>query len=370
MSIRAVRLLPYSLPLREPWPTAEGTITERHGCVIALEDERGRIGCGDTAPLAGFGLETIGSSVHALRLAARRLIGLAPEQYREAAANLPYLAPVAASPAARHAIDLALHDLAAQEAGVPIARLLGGPGALAVVPVNAVIPDVEPDRAAELAREALAAGIAALKVKVGGSLAADLARVRAVREAAGADAAIRLDANQGWDERTAVEALTALRVYEIEYVEQPVPAEAIDVMARVRRAADVPVAADESLRDADGARRVLDRDAADVLIVKPMVLGGLHAARVVCDLARERGAGVVVTAFVESAVGRTGALHLAASLGATGRAHGLATGTALARDLAPGPAVAGGAIAVPPGPGLGVRPDDAALRDATPVETA
>lgn len=371
MSVASIRLLPYSLPLRDPWPSAEGPVAERHGCVLAIEDADGRIGYGDTAPFPGFGLETIASSVASLRLAARRLIDLPAERFLEAAANLPYLAQVAASPAARHAIDLALHDLAAQRAGATIARLLGGDAALASVPVNATIPRVEPERAAALAREAVASGTTTIKIKVGGApLAQDLSRLRAVRDAIGPGVKLRLDANQAWSEREAIEALTAMRVYEIEYVEQPLPAAQAEAMARVRRAADVPIAADEAVRNKEGARRLLESGAADMLIVKPMVLGGLHAARAVCDQARSLGAGVVVTSLIESAIGRTGALHLAASLGETGRAHGLATGTALARDVAEGPRVEAGAIALPAGPGLGVRLEEATLLAATRVEAA
>ena len=115
--------------------------------------------------------------------------------------------------------------------------------------------------------------------------------------------------------------------------------------------------------------RVLEQEAADVLILKPMVLGGLAAARGVAEAARARGVAVVVTSMIESAVGRTGALHLAASLGPTGHAHGVATGDLLARDLAPGPAFEEGAMAVPAGPGLGIAIEDAALwRDAMVVE--
>src|SRR5262245_59529946 len=59
--IEAVRLLPYRLPLRDPWPTAEGPVAEREGVIVALLDSEGRVGLGDAAPLPGFGLETIGS---------------------------------------------------------------------------------------------------------------------------------------------------------------------------------------------------------------------------------------------------------------------------------------------------------------------
>jgi o-succinylbenzoate synthase len=230
---------------------------------------------------------------------------------------------------------------------------------------------VAPERAAALTREALAAGARTLKLKVGGgSLAEDLARVRAVREAAGDGIAIRLDANQAWSEEEAVTALAALRVYEIEYVEQPVAASNLAALARLRRDAGVLVAADESICDLRAARRVLDAKAADLLVVKPMVLGGLYAARQVAALAAERGVPVVVTSLVESAVGRTGALHLAASLGATRHAHGIATGGLLAEDVADAPAMEQGWVRLPPGPGLGIAIDPARWKGAALVEAA
>jgi o-succinylbenzoate synthase len=371
MSIASARLVPYVIPLREPWPSAEGPVTERRGCLLVLEDGDGLLGIGETAPFPGFGLETLASSVAALRLAARRLIGLPPEAYLEAIADLPRLAPIASAPAARHAADLALHDLAAQREGLSIARLLDRAAALSAVSANAAIPRVAPERAAAFARDAVAAGARTIKLKVGGApLADDRARLRAVRDAVGSSIRIRIDANQAWSEAEAVEALQALREFELEYVEQPVAAGEIEAMARVRRATGVPIAADESVSNLAGARRVLAAEAADVLVLKPMVLGGLHAARAVAALARERGAGVVVTSLLESVVGRTGAVHLAASLGPSAYAHGVATGGALVRDLGDGPAMDAGHVAVPASSGLGVRPDEAILRSGTLVEAA
>lgn len=371
MTIQSVRLVPYRLPLRDPWPTAEGPILDRHGCLLILEEKDGRLGVGDAAPLPGFGLETIASCVAALRTAARRLIGLSADAYLEGAAHLTHLAPVAAAPTARHAIDLALHDLAAQRAGVPIAQLLGGAEALDVVPANAVVPRVDAARAGALARDAVQAGARTIKVKVGGGpLHEDLARVRAVREEAGEPVAIRLDANQAWTEAEAIAALAALRVYGLEYVEQPVSASDVAGLARVRRSGGVPIAADEAASDARAVRRLLDAEAADILVLKPMALGGLHAARAAAALARERGVMVVVTSFVDSAVGRTGALHLAASLGAGPLAHGVATGTALLEDVAAGPSMHDGAVPVPRVPGLGILLDPRRLREAAVVEAA
>lgn len=370
MSLVRARVVSYVLPFLDAWPVAGGRLAERSGFLIELTDDEGLVGLGDAAPWPGFGSETPGSAGLALRGAARKLLGLETGSFESAIAQLTRLAPVAAAPAARHAIDLALHDLLAQRAGLPIARFLGGTDALVRVPANATIPRVGAERTAQLAAAAMAHGARTLKLKVGGaSLAEDLARVRALREVAGPEVRLRIDANQEWSAEEAIEALRALAPFGIEYAEQPVAAEALADLARVRREAGVPVAADESVRDLGSARHILDAEAADVLIVKPMVLGGLGAASIILGEARARGVGVVVTSLLESAVGRAGALHLAASLGPVAHAHGVATGMLLARDLAPGPAFAAGVVNVPTSPGLGVVIEDPDVwRDAVVAE--
>jgi o-succinylbenzoate synthase len=360
MTIRRVWIRSYSYPLPEAWPSAEGPVAERVGSILLLEEEGGWVGRGETAPWPGFGLETHASSVAALRGAADRMVGLPQEAYLEAAADLPRLAPVAASPCARHAIDLALHDLAAQHANLSLARLLGGPNALAEVPVNIAIPRLPAAEAARAANAAVGSGFGTIKLKVGGApLPEDVARVRAVREAAGPAVRIRIDANQAWSEGEAITALAALRPYDIEYCEQPVRADAIEALARVRAATDVRIAADEAVRDLATARRILAAGAADILIVKPMALGGLHAARAVTAYAKEFGAAVVVTSLLESDIGRTGALHLAASLGSNRFAHGVAP----ARWTFDGPpretTYPTGKVRVPTEPGLGASVDAA-----------
>jgi len=370
MSLLRARLASYALPFLDAWPAAGGRLLERSGFLLELTDDEGRVGLGDAAPWPGFGIETSGSAGHALRGAMRKLLGLPADAFPRAIAQLTSLAPVAAAPAARHAIDLALHDLLAQRAGVPIAQFLGASGALTRVPANATIPRVGPERTAELAAAAVAGGARTIKLKVGGvPVAQDVARVRALREAVGPEIRLRLDANQEWTAEEAIEALRALAPFGLEYAEQPVSAEALADLARVRRESGVPIAADEAVRDLGSARHVLEEEAADILIVKPMVLGGLEAARIVTAQARARDVGVVVTSLLESVVGRTGALHFAASLGPSAHAHGVATGGLLARDLAPGPAFGEGVVPVPTAPGLGITIEDPDVwRDAVVVE--
>jgi len=365
--IARVRLGDYRFAFRSPWPSADGPQTHREGIVLVLEDEEGRIGAGESAPYPGFGMETTASSRSALRLAARFAIGMPPEAFLPAASDLPRLAPVAACPGARAAIDLALHDLAAQHAGVTVARLLGGDAAQDGAHANAALPSGAPEKIEAAARDAVASGARCLKLKVGGRpIAEDVAMVRAARGAIGPAVRLRVDANQSWSETDAIEALRAFAPFDLEYAEQPVRAGAIDALARVRSAAGVPIAADEAVQDVRSARRLIAARAADVFIVKPMALGGLAAARDVIAIAADAGIRVTVTTLLDAAVGRAGALHLAASLGGDGD-HGLATGGALTDDLLPGVADGVGRQPLPPGTGWGDAIRAAALARTEPL---
>jgi L-alanine-DL-glutamate epimerase-like enolase superfamily enzyme len=205
-----------------------------------------------------------------------------------------------------------------------------------------------------------------LKVGLGPSLAAERERVAIVRRAIGPGVQLRLDANGAWDPDTAIEALCALREYDLELVEQPVPPGNLAAMRRVREAAGVPIAADEDVTDLEAAERVLATGAARLLVVKPMVVGGLVAARRIATLARAYGGGAILTTTIDSGIATAGALHLAVTLPDDGHAFGLATAELLAADIIDSTlAVRGGEIALPAGAGLGVGLDEKELERRT-----
>ena len=211
------------------------------------------------------------------------------------------------------------------------------------IPVNAIIPAVSAADAAAMARQAvLDHGCSTLKIKVaslGEVLADDEARVVAVRDAADSalrsagraeSARLRLDANGGWSAEDAARALQRLSAYGLEYVEQPCPT--VDEILALRASTEVPIALDESVRYADPRAF----EAADIVILKVAPLGGVRAA---LDLARRWGGPVVVSGALDSAVGLSGGLALAAALSGEPPACGLGTGALLARDVVSEPRV-------------------------------
>ncbi len=220
------------------------------------------------------------------------------------------------------------------------------------VPVNATVPAVDPDSvAAVLARFA---GCRTAKVKVAGgdeTLAQDVARVRAVREALGPEGRIRVDANGGWNVDEAEHAIHALAPFDLEYVEQPCAS--VDELAEIRRRTKymgIPIAADESVRRADDPLAVAEAGAADLLVVKAQPLGGIHRA---LELIGRTGLPVVVSSALDTSVGLAMGARLAASVPELDYDCGLGTASLLAADVTQTPLVPeDGSIAV-----RRVRPD-------------
>lgn len=208
------------------------------------------------------------------------------------------------------------------------------------IPVNATVPAVAaarvPDVLARFGR------VDAVKVKVaeqGQTLDDDMARLDAVR-AALPDAAIRVDANGGWDVETAVTALSRLSAVGLEYAEQPVPT--IEGLAEVRsrlRAAGTPVliAADESVRKESDPLRVARAGAADLLVVKVAPLGGVRRA---LDIVAQAGLPAVVSSALDTSVGIRAGLALAAALPELPYACGLGTVSLFESDITVDPLVA------------------------------
>ena len=207
------------------------------------------------------------------------------------------------------------------------------------VPVNCTVPAVGPAQASAIVA---ASGCRTAKVKVaerGQTLADDLARCEAVRDALGPDGRLRVDANGGWDLATAERSVRALDRFDLEYVEQPCASVEDLAALRVRLARagrPVPVAADESIRRAEDPYRVVALEAADVAVLKVAPLGGVRAA---LEVAERIGLPVVVSSAVETSVGLAAGVALAAALPELPYACGLATIALLAGDVVTEPLV-------------------------------
>jgi L-Ala-D/L-Glu epimerase len=323
------RLLWLSIPFREPFTTAAGMVRARDLLLIRLEDD-GIVAYGEAAPFEQYDGVTIAR-------VARAFHGEVPP------------------PPQMHAADeMAFLDLEGRRLGVPVSE-----AETATVRVNYTLAGASPEQVARAASRAVADGYDCFKLKVG--LVEDEARVAAVRDAIGPHALLRVDANAAWTVVEAIQRIRRLSAYGLEFVEQPCAT--LEDMAEVRAECGVRIAADESVQTAADAQAAADARACDVITVKLASMGGVSAARAAIETARQAGIEPYVSSTLDGPWGIAAGLQLAAAE-AIEMHCGLATLALFDAELAAAlPAPAGGRMAVPPGPGLGVEVSDEAISE-------
>lgn len=353
MSELRTELHPYRLALKSPLVTGGVSIRFRAGFLAALSAD-GVTGWGEASPLPGWSRISLLETEAALRRATESL-----DRGGEAVLGT-LLAAMHDTPHARAGIAGAWADLQARRSGRSLAGHLVADPARAVastVAVNALIAAPDPPAVEQAARDAVKAGYRAAKLKVGAvDPEVDAVRIRAARSALGPEAELRIDANGAWDERTALDVLDRVHDCGIAYCEEPVAG--MEAIAEVSRRSPIPVAVDESIRSESDAFRALDLGV-NTLIVKPQALGGPDVALSIAGRAHQAAASVIVTSFLDSAVGVAHALHVAAAVDTiygSNRAHGLATAGLLREDVAEPPPIASGRMRLPTTAGLGMVP--------------
>ncbi len=202
-----------------------------------------------------------------------------------------------------------------------LSELFNKPVARNVV-VNGIIGMVEPDEAVERARELKAKGFRTIKIKTGrADFEEDFQIVKNIRNEAGHNLKLRLDTNGKWGMQNAINNLRRLEQFDIEYVEQPVAL--ISNFPEISSETSIPLAADESVRSYDDAVNIISNNLASVLVLKPMMLGGLTATMKIIEEAEKKDLKVVITSSFETSIGRSAAVFAAGIL-KDQTAHGLA----------------------------------------------
>ena len=340
-------------PYRRPFRISSGDSE----CLTSLLVEvvaGDRIGVGEASPMTAYTGETL-AGLHAAvtellapALTGRRLAGIA-----EAHAIMD--ATVRGQRLAKAAIDIALHDLLASAAGLPVHALLGG-AVRTEVPIAWVIGLGEIDAVVAEAREYAANGFNHLKVKGGADPDRDVRLVRALADAVPAGVELALDANEGYSRSTALPALLAMQEAGLSLVEQPLPGWDLAGLAELRRRLRIRVMADESVQSIHDVYAAVKSDAVDVINVKILKVGGLYRARQVMAIAEAAGVAVKVGSMPELAVATLAGLHLAAGAPA-GSVPADLVGPLMVDGDTTAPEVFGGPVRgrlpVPAGAGLG-----------------
>jgi o-succinylbenzoate synthase len=347
MKIAEVEVVPYALPFKEPYVSARGRLARREMVLLRLRDRDGVIGLGEGVPLSMRG----GTSLEQMVEELEQLGGL--DELDEAALIGGVTALL--SPPARCAALTALMDLRGKRAAPESSPSSDA----APIPCNATLVAGAPAEVAADAERWAGEGFSTFKLKLG--VGDDVGQVKAVRDAVGPEARIRVDANAAWDVETAKRTLGELEELDVELVEQPVAT--LEESVELASATSIPIAGDESIESRPDAERAIAMGACELAGLKLSKVGGPESAVEIAE---------VIPSYLSSALDGPVGIAAAAQVAQTLRdaagaeqldlAHGLATQRLFASTIASVECeLRDGMLYPPPGPGLGVEIDEAVL---------
>ncbi len=305
------------------------------GFVLRLQDDAGNTGLGEARAISGFGSGP--TALKAFLARAENITGLLH--------SLQQGTPIALDtipPEALFAAESAMHDLAARATGQDLTSWLGYPPRTSLA--NSLLVSDE-----QQARQLAERGHRNFKLKARGDSPAWLPLFEILRTATRGQARIRVDANQSWNLDTAQRLLGQLALENLAYVEQPFPVGDLDSCLKLKNALAITIAIDEGAGDKESIEEIAARNAADLVVIKPM-FRGLAGAMELAATAEANSLGVCITHSMDGTIGRLAAMHVAATIDPRWP-HGLfAPGLP---TLAEEPRLEPDLLLMPTGPGLG-----------------
>ena len=310
MKITKVRLGTISVPLRVPFKTALRSVNSVEDIIVEIHTDTGHIGYGEAPPTGAITGDTTGAILGALNdHIIKTIVGKDVDDFENLLQTLNKC--IVGNTSAKAAVDMALYDLYGQLYNIPVYKMLGGGKNKIITDITISVND--PDEMARDTKVAIDRGYDTIKVKVGVNPDLDIARLTAVRAAAGPNALIRIDANQAWSPKQAVKLLNKMqdKGLDIEFVEQPVKGKDFEGLKYVTERSYVPVMADESVFSVEDAFKIMQMGAADLINIKLMKCGGIYNALKIASAAEVYGVECMLGCMLEAKVSVNAAVHLA-----------------------------------------------------------
>ncbi|PHZ84748.1 mandelate racemase/muconate lactonizing enzyme family protein [Paremcibacter congregatus] len=308
MKIDHIEIGKLQIPFTQPLKVAIGEIDSADNVIIKIVTESGLCGWGEASPTPYITGDSPETNFETAQLFARLLKG--KDALAIDARMVELNAFTVGEPSIRSAFDMALYDIAAKAANMPLYRFLGGERREIRTDLT-IGQQATVEETVAQAQAILDAGFDAIKMKVGRPGLEDVAHVKAVRDLVGPDIAIKIDSNQGWDYPTAVANIRAMQPLGLQYSEQPLKAWDHDGFVRLREKVGLPICADESVFTDKDALKLIKLGAADYLNIKLGKAGGIHTGLKINAIAESAGAKCMIGCFGESRLGLSAAAHLA-----------------------------------------------------------
>lgn len=308
LTIRQIELYKLSIPLIEPFITSLGQDDNAENIVVKIITKEGITGFGECSPYMPINGESQDTCFIVGQYFAKALIGKDPLDI-EGCINLMD-SIIYTNNSIKSAFDIALYDIASQQAGMPLYQFIGGENNKTII-TDYTVSIGEPGKMAADAVKIKTQGYPAIKVKLGKDGKKDVERMKAIRAAVGNEIPLRIDANQGWTVEEAIETLHALAPLNIQHCEEPIARWNFMQLPAVKRESPIPIMADECCGDDHDAARLIELNACDYFNIKLGKSGGIFKALKMVSMAEQANIHLQVGAMIESRLAMTAFAHFA-----------------------------------------------------------
>lgn len=306
MKIVSTEIYRYTIPM-VPFTIATGTMKFAQNLFIRIHTDEGLTGVGECSAFPMIAGETQSTCFELAKDFAACWKGKSATAIDDRLDELDAL--ISRNFTAKSAFDMALYDLAAKKAEQPLYRFLGGESK--TLESDLTIGIGTPEEMAATAKKFAADGVSMIKVKLGKTPSDDVERIRQIRSAIGDAIILRIDANQGWSFDQAVEALTQLAPFRIEFCEQPMRSWNDELLPELCRRSPIPLMADESVFTHHDAARIIRNKACAYINIKLAKSGGIREALRINQVAEKNGIACMMGGMLESRLALTANVHLA-----------------------------------------------------------
>lgn len=306
LTIQQIELYKLFIPLKDPFVISLGPIYNAENVLVVIRTNEGINGFGECSPFMSINGESADTGMVVGQYFAQWLKGKDPLEISDHIKAMDKI--IYGNSSIKSAFDMALYDIASQQAGLPLYAYLGGNTNKTII-TDYTVSIGEPSKMAADAVKIKEEGYPAIKIKLGSNGKTDVLRIKAIREAVGNDIPLRIDANQGWKVDEAIETLKALAPYDIQHCEEPIARWAFMQLPRVRQESPIPIMSDESCGDEHDVERLIQLKACDYMNIKLGKSGGIYKGLQMVKLAEEAKIHLQVGAFMESRLAMTAFAH-------------------------------------------------------------
>lgn len=361
MKISNIEAIPISVPLVKPFKAAYGVRETADFVIVKVITDDGRVGLGEAATIPIYDEGSQASVVFSIKHYLNPLLkGEDPRNIGKI--HFMMDRAIKGERYAKSAIDFALYDLTAQYYNIPVYQLLGGNNQS--VQVAAVFSASNLEQLKEEAILKKKSGYQVFKLKVGTEHQADLARIKAVREAVGYDVDLRLDGNEAWSAKEGLKKIVDFEAYSPVHIEQPVPYWDLKGLKMLREMSTTPIVIDESILTPHDAFRVISQVGGDILNIKTTRSGGLFPSLKIAAIAESAGVTPLLGSMLELGIGTIANAHFGAALTGSGLATELVGPQFILKDiLKQDLKYQEGHLLLPEGPGWGVELDEEVMKE-------